>query len=76
MNLLNRIRSKKVDNSDISKCFQRCFANADGEKILNYLSQLTLERVMASTASGDELRHLEGQRYIVQFIFNHSITNK
>lgn len=73
MNLLNRIKSKKVDNSDISKCFKRCLACNDGEKILNYLSQMTLERAMPSNASNDELRHLEGQRYIVKFIFNHCV---
>ena len=76
MNLLKRIRlSKKVDNSEISRCFQRCFANADGEKILNYLTKLTLERVMPSSATSEELRHLEGQRYVVKFIINHSLKN-
>lgn len=73
MNLLDRIKlSKKDNNVEVSKCFKRCFANSDGEKILNYLSQMTLERVMPSNASSDELRHLEGQRYIVKLILNFS----
>lgn len=76
MNLFKRIqlsKQVKIDNADISKCFQRVFANADGEKILDYLTKLTLEKVMPESASGNELRHLEGQRYIVKFILNKAL---
>jgi hypothetical protein len=72
MDLLKRIKNSK-NNVDIFKSFQKCFANADGERILNYLTQLTLERVLPSNASNDELRHLEGQRFIVKLILNHSL---
>ena len=76
MTLFQRIGlSKRTDNSEISKCFKRCFANADGEKILNYLTSLTMERVMPASVSNDELRHLEGQRYIVKLMLNYTLNN-
>jgi hypothetical protein len=74
MNLFDKIKlSKRSDNVEISKCFKRCLANADGEKILNYLTQMTLERVTPSSTSSDELRHIEGQRFIVKLILNYSL---
>jgi len=75
MNLFNKLLFIKnyTDTNEISACFKRCLSNNDGEKILKYLSQMTLERAMPSSASDGELRYLEGQRYIVKLILNHSM---
>jgi len=64
-------KQEKVDITEISKCFKRCFANGDGQKILNYLCSISLERAMPANISNDELRHLEGQKYMVKLILNH-----
>jgi hypothetical protein len=74
MNLLDQIRQSrqnKITTEQLSKCFKGCFAGSDGEKVLNYLTSITLQRVGQNNISNDELRHLEGQRYIVKLILNY-----
>lgn len=48
----------------------RVFRGADGDRFLAYLRGLTLDRVLGPAASDQALRHLEGQRQLVQHIAN------
>lgn len=43
----------------------RCFRGADGEALLSYLRNLTLNRALGPLAGDGQLRHLEGQRQLV-----------
>ena len=51
--------------SDTEKCFARCFAGKDGEEVVSWLRQMTMARALGPEARDAELRHLEGQRYLV-----------
>jgi len=48
--------------------YARCFASPDGEKVLDHLRSLTLERTLGPDASTQMLRHTEGQRQLVAYI--------
>ena len=41
------------------------FKSPTGEAVLQYLRSITIEAVSGPNISSEELRHLEGQRYIV-----------
>ena len=44
------------------------FSSPTGKEVLRYLRSITIEMVSGPNISTDELRHLEGQRYIVGLI--------
>lgn len=46
----------------------RVFSSAEGRRVLHHLRALTRERVLGPDASDAQLRHLEGQRALVQHI--------
>lgn len=46
----------------------RCFASRDGESLMAYLHAMTTARAMGPSVSDAQLRHLEGQRFIVQHL--------
>ena len=48
--------------------FARCFDSPDGDRVLQHLRRLTLERALGPGASDALLRHLEGQRQLVAYI--------
>ena len=71
-------RSKDSDEI-ISKNVLSLFNTPNGIEVLKYLKSVTIEAVSGSNISDAELRHLEGQRYIVALIvkrINHSIRIK
>ena len=45
-----------------------CFRTPTGQEVIKYLRSITIEAVTGPAASDAELRHLEGQRYIVGLI--------
>lgn len=49
---------------DIAAVFARCFRGADGDRALEHLRRVTVERRLAPDCAESELRHLEGQRHI------------
>lgn len=49
----------------VAACFARCFAGADGARVLAHLRALTLDRALGADASDAALRQLEGQRRLV-----------
>jgi hypothetical protein len=60
-------RSKSNDEK-ISKDIRSVFRTPNGQEVLKYLRSITIEAVTGPAASDAELRHLEGQRYLVGLI--------
>ena len=60
-------RSQKEDNL-ISQHLDACFSTPAGQETLRYLRSITIEMVHGGGVSDAELRHMEGQRYIVGLI--------
>ena len=60
-------RSKDSDEI-IYKNVLSLFNTPNGIEVLKYLKSVTIEAVSGSNISDAELRHLEGQRYIVALI--------
>ncbi|MEI6558956.1 MAG: hypothetical protein WCO00_11165 [Rhodospirillaceae bacterium] len=53
---------------ELAAAFARCFTGADGARVLQHLRVVTLERSLGPDAPDTALRHLEGQRQLVQAI--------
>ena len=71
-------RSKDSDEI-ISKNVLSLFNTPNGIEVLKYLKSVTIEAVSGSNISDAELRHLEGQRYLVALIvkrINHAMRLK
>jgi hypothetical protein len=60
-------RSKEVDTR-ISQNVAEIFNTPTGKEVLRYLRSITIEMVNGPNVTTEELRHLEGQRYIVGLI--------
>jgi len=60
-------RSKQVD-TQISQNVAEIFNTPTGKEVLRYLRSVTIEMVNGPNVTTEELRHLEGQRYIVGLI--------
>lgn len=54
--------------SHVEKAFARCFSGAEGERALEYLRGMTLNRALGPNASDAALRSLDGQRCLVLHI--------
>jgi len=59
---------KISQDNEISFDVRSLFRSPSGDKVLKYLRSITIEAVTGPAASDAELRHLEGQRYIVGLI--------
>ena len=71
-------RSKDSDEI-ISKNVLSLFNTPNGIEVLKYLKSVTIEAVSGSNISDAELRHMEGQRYLVALIvkrINHAMRLK
>ena len=64
------LKDSKEDFSNIEIDFLRTFNSLSGKKVLKYLVALKLGRYLPSNSSNEELRYLEGERFIVSFIIN------
>ncbi len=58
----------KEDDQIISRNINSVFKTPNGSAVLKYLRSITIESVQGPNASDAELRHLEGQRYLVGVI--------
>jgi hypothetical protein len=58
----------KGDDEVISRNINSVFKTPNGKAVLKYLRSITIESVQGPNASDAELRHLEGQRYLVGLI--------
>tara|TARA_R100000781_G_scaffold50602_2_gene33485 strand:- start:9281 stop:9538 length:258 start_codon:yes stop_codon:yes gene_type:complete len=52
-------------DKEISKDIASLLESATGKEVLKYLRSITIEMVNGPNVTTEELRHLEGQRYIV-----------
>ena len=59
---------KISDDNNISLNVRTFFRTPTGQEVIKYLRSITIEAVTGPAASDAELRHLEGQRYIVGLI--------
>lgn len=55
---------------ELCRAFARCFAGPDGEQVIEHLKRSVLDRRLPPSASDAELRHLEGQRFVVGHILS------
>ena len=60
-------RAEEADKQ-ISLTISQLFNTASGKEVLKYLRSITIEAVSGGNVSEAELRHLEGQRYLVGVI--------
>lgn len=56
---------KSEDDIIISQNVAQVFEQPTGKEVLRYLRSITIEMVNGPNVTTEELRHLEGQRYIV-----------
>jgi hypothetical protein len=68
---LDGIPRLKSEEDRISLNISSVFSEPTGKEILKYLRSVTIEMVSGPNISTDELRHLEGQRYLVGLIERH-----
>ena len=68
---LDGIARSKAEEDRISLNISSVFSEPTGKEILKYLRSVTIEMVSGPNISTDELRHLEGQRYLVGLIERH-----
>ncbi len=68
---LDGIPRLKSEEDKISLNISSFFSEPTGKEILKYLRSVTIEMVSGPNISTDELRHLEGQRYLVGLIERH-----
>lgn len=59
---------QKEEDEKISKNVAALFRGDAGREVLRYLRSVTLDAVAGGGISDGELRHLEGQRFIVALI--------
>lgn len=52
----------------ISQNIAELFSSPTGKEVLRYLRSITIEMVSGPNISTEELRHIEGQRYLVGLI--------
>ena len=58
----------RIDDSRISVNTASLFNTALGQEVFKYLKSITIDAVNGPNVTDAELRHLEGQRYIVGLI--------
>ena len=65
---LDTMKRKPADEENLNTLFYKMFTTSGGSEVLKYLKSLTLEAVAGPEISDIQLRHLEGQRYLVGLI--------
>lgn len=61
------VRAVDADRQ-ISQNVAEVFSSPAGKEVLRYLRSITIEMVSGPNITTEELRHLEGQRYLVGLI--------
>lgn len=62
------ISRSRVENDLINMNIASLFSSETGQEVLKYLRSITIELVNGANVSDAELRHLEGQRFLVGLI--------
>ena len=65
---LDGFSRNKEDDEKISKDINALFSTPNGKQVLQYFKSITIETVNGPNVTDNELRHLEGQRYLVGLI--------
>jgi len=60
-------RTKELDEQ-ISKNIAQLFSSDTGKEVLRYLRSITIDLVHGANVSTEELRHVEGQRFVIGLI--------
>ena len=67
---IDGIQRTTEQDKKISKNIAQIFQSPAGKEVLKYLRSISIEMVHGANVSTEELRHIEGQRYIVGLIEN------
>ena len=67
---IDGINRQQEKDREISENIATLFKSATGKAVLQYLRSITIEMVNGPNVTTEELRHMEGQRYIVGLIEN------
>tara|TARA_B100001093_G_C26106004_1_gene708885 strand:+ start:90 stop:368 length:279 start_codon:yes stop_codon:yes gene_type:complete len=62
------IHRPQQKDQQISENIASLFGSATGQAVLQYLRSITIEMVNGPNVTTEELRHIEGQRYLVGLI--------
>ena len=76
---IDGIQRKSEEDLNISKNIAQIFSTPTGAEVLRYLRSITIGMVNGPNVSTEELRHIEGQRYIVGLLeqrINHAHRSK
>lgn len=76
---IDGIQRNSEADLNISKNIAQIFSTPTGAEVLRYLRSITIEMVNGPNVSTEELRHVEGQRYIVGLLeqrINHAHRSK
>lgn len=66
--LLENTKRAKQNDDRINADFVSLFGSELGQRVLKHLRKVTIEMVAGPFITNDELRHLEGQRFLVALI--------
>lgn len=62
---IDGIPRDQAEDKQISQNIAEIFSTPAGKEVLRYLRSVTIEMVSGPNISTEELRHIEGQRYLV-----------
>ena len=62
------MQRRRESDHEISKNMAHLFNTDTGKEVLKYLRSITIELVHGANVTNEELRHVEGQRYLVGLI--------
>lgn len=65
---IDGVQRKQEADIEVSMNIAEIFGTPTGKEVLRYLRSITIEMVNGPNVTTEELRHLEGQRYIVGLI--------
>ena len=65
---IDGIQRNRERDTEISQNIAAVFSDPTGSAVLKYLRSITIEMVHGPNVASEELRHHEGQRYIVGLI--------
>ena len=65
---LDGIQRSSDKDVQISQNIAQIFESPTGKEVIRYLRSITIEMVNGHNVTTEELRHIEGQRYIVGLI--------
>ena len=65
---IDGIQRASEKDIQISLNIAQIFSSPTGKEVLKYLRSITIEMVNGPNVTTEELRHLEGQRYIIALI--------